>query len=157
MNLCSRCGSNVYSEENATVSRILRIPDVLRARLKAWACTSYPHEACGLLIGRNVGACNAVVDVRQARNLRTERAHDRYEIDPQDFLAADRDARHRHLELVGVWHTHPDHPARPSSTDLAAAWPQWSYVILAVGQAGVSEMTSWRLADTAFEQEEIQS
>ncbi len=139
------------------MSRILRIPDVLRARLKAWACTSYPHEACGLLIGRSVGACNAVVDVRQARNLRTERAHDRYEIDPQDFLAADRDARHRHLELVGVWHTHPDHPARPSSTDLAAAWPQWSYVILAVGQAGVSEMTSWRLADTAFEQEEIQS
>lgn len=137
--------------------RILRIPEALRDRLETWARKSYPHEACGLLVGRSVGACNAVVDVRQARNLRTERAHDRYEIDPQDFLAADRDARSRHLELVGVWHTHPDHPARPSPTDLAAAWPQWSYVILAVGQAGVSELTSWRLAGSAFEQEDIQS
>lgn len=135
----------------------LCLPPPQRAQLEAWARAGYPREACGLLVGRGGQDRWQVAAVRQARNLNTERAHDRYELDPEDFLAADREARADGLEILGVWHTHPDHPAEPSETDRAAAWPGWSYVILEVGEGGVAALRSWRLAGAVFEEEEVAS
>ena len=91
----------------------------------------------------------------QARNLNTERAEDRYEMDPLDLLRADEMARARRLDIVGVWHTHPDHPARPSATDRAQAWDGWSYLILEVGAGGVQAMRSWRLEGAEFVEEAV--
>jgi proteasome lid subunit RPN8/RPN11 len=137
---------------------LLRLPLSERVQLEAWARRGYPREVCGLLVGHGgCEGCREVVAVRRARNLNTERAHDRFELDPQDFLATDRAARAAGLEIVGVWHTHPDHPARPSETDREAAWPEWSYLILAVGGCGAVALRSWRLAGEQFEEEEIES
>lgn len=135
----------------------LFMPLSVRRSLEKLVQEGYPHETCGLLIGRQSAQQVEVQQIVAARNLNAERAHDRYEIDPEDFLCADRNARAEGLEIVGVWHSHPDHPARPSETDHAAAWQGWSYVIVSVTRAGIAELRSWRLNGEQFEEEAILS
>src|SRR3990172_8519045 len=136
---------------------MLRLPQTLRESLSAFARQEYPNETCGLLLGTRARDEHAVIQVRQGRNINVGRARDRYELDPDDFLAADRAAREAGLEIVGIWHTHPDHPACPSATYRAGAWPEWSYVIVSVGRAGVEELRSWRLNGGDFDEEVIAS
>ncbi len=119
-------------------------------------CAGYPEETCGLLLGRRNEDLVEVLELVQARNLNRERARDRYELDPDAFLAADTQARARGREVVGVWHSHPDHPARPSATDRARAWPDWSYVIASVNPTGLQELRSWRLHDGDFIEEVVE-
>lgn len=133
----------------------LLMPETLHEELRELASAGYPFETCGLLLGRRSGNQCEVVRVTRARNLNYERAADRYELDPDDFLAADVEARAAGLDIVGVWHSHPEHPARPSETDRAAAWPEWYYVILSVNRNGVQEIRSWRLNGAQFKEEGI--
>ena len=72
-----------------------------------------------------------------------------------DFLAADKAARADGLEIVGIWHSHPDHPARPSITDLDAAWEGYSYLIIQVRRDGPGDFRSWRVADERFREERV--
>jgi len=133
----------------------LCLPLVLRAEIETRVRAGYPRETCGLLLGsRGDGQC-MVSRVLPARNLNLERSTDRYELDPKDYLAADRDARENGEEIVGIWHSHPDHPAQPSDVDLAAAWPEWSYLIVSVGYERVLDLRSWRLRNWGFEEEDI--
>jgi proteasome lid subunit RPN8/RPN11 len=133
----------------------LKVPGKLRERLERWARQRYPHEACGLLLGRHERERTEVVEVYEARNLDTERAADRYELDPADHLAAEESARRLGLDVVGIWHSHPDHPARPSDTDLVHAWEGWSYAIVAVDAKGAYELRAWRLERRRFVEEEV--
>ena len=128
---------------------VLRLPAALRRQLETVVDASYPFEACGVMIGR------PPADVFMARNLNTERARDRFLLDPQDHLAADRAARRRGLEVVGFWHSHPDRPARPSTTDLEAAWEDHSYLIVSTAAVGANDLRSWRLHDGRFQEEKI--
>lgn len=132
---------------------MLNFPIELRRDLEATVRRGYPHETCGLLVGRPGAPGATVTRVAQARNLNTVRARDRYELDPDDFMKADQAARADGLEIVGIWHSHPDHPARPSETDRAAAWEGWSYVILSVSATGVEDFRSWRLERETFREE----
>lgn len=125
------------------------------ATLSRWARGAYPHETCGLLIGQRGGNRARVVEVTRARNRNVERPRDRYDLDPTDQLAAEELARELGLEVVGVWHSHPDHPARPSETDRAAAWSGWSYVIVAVGPDEALDVRSWRMEEDRFVEESI--
>lgn len=134
---------------------VLHLAASLRARIEDRVHTGYPGETCGLLLGQQHDLGVQVYDVFAARNLNTARAGDRFELDPQDFLKADQAARKAGLELVGVWHSHPDHPSRPSATDLELAWEGWSYLILSVEHDGVKGMQSWRLVNGKFVEEEI--
>lgn len=140
---------------SARAATRLVLPQRLRGEIESWARAGYPEETCGLLIGRANGTEVEVQDAVRARNLDVERARDRYELDPQDYLAADRRARGAGLEIVGVWHSHPEHPARPSPTDLERGWAGWSYVIVSVTRAGVQELRSWRLENGGFVEEEV--
>lgn len=133
----------------------LHLPAEARRRLSDWVCAGHPRETCGLLLGVNEGSETRVRNVRQAKNLNTQRAGDRYELDPEDQLRAEQAARASGLEVVGVWHSHPDHPAEPSETDRAAAWEGWSYAILSVSAAGVEDIRSWRLFGGAFHEEDL--
>ena len=133
----------------------LFLPLETRQRLAKLASKGYPEESCGLLIGTCGAGEHRVERAVEARNLNRERARDRYELDPVDHLRADEEARRAGLEVVGVWHSHPDHPARPSETDRLAAWEGWSYVIAAVGAEGLADLRSFRLADGNFIEEEI--
>jgi proteasome lid subunit RPN8/RPN11 len=134
----------------------LYLPDYARAQLEEMARAGYPLETCGLLLGLTRQDGSEVKRVAQARNLNQERAHDRYELDPLDFLQIDERARAEGFEIVGVWHSHPDHPAQPSETDRAGAWEGWSYVIVSVTGDGIAELRCWRLNSEQFVEESIE-
>jgi proteasome lid subunit RPN8/RPN11 len=133
----------------------LYLPPTLRVEVETRVRAGYPCETCGLLLGRHSDGQCEVSRVLQARNIDHRRSTDRYELDPLDYLAADREARASGEEIVGIWHSHPDHPAQPSGTDLAAAWPEWSYLIVSVSGERVLDLRSWRLRKEGFEEEEI--
>jgi len=138
-----------------TRSPTVLLPGTLRLYLQSAAMYAYPREACGLLIGRRMARQTEVFWAEEARN-RNLLHTDRFELDPADFVRADGHARADHLDVVGVWHTHPDHRARPSPFDLERAWENWSYVILSVSAAGVVELRSWRLMGADFWEEAIE-
>lgn len=123
----------------------------------------YPNECCGMLLGRADGDSKEVLEVVPLRNLRHDsaRAQDllplddpgresernRFLIDPLDQLRVEKDARSRGLDVLGYYHSHPDHPARPSNYDREHAWPWYSYIILSVERGRAGEMTSWVLSE----------
>lgn len=134
---------------------VLLLSPGLRDQLKTEAGRGYPDETCGLLLGREEdGQCTVLLQ-RPACNMIQERSRDRYAIDPRDYLAAENAAAAADMRLVGVWHSHPDHPARPSETDREMAWPGWSYLILSVSDGAVVDLRSWRLAGHDFIEEEV--
>ena len=134
---------------------MLLFPKAQRKCLHAMVVAGYPHETCGVLIGRQDPEQTVVLRVVEARNRNIDRAHDRYDLHPEDFMKADQSARAEGLEIIGIWHSHPDHPARPSETDRAAAWAGWSYVIASVTEQGVAELRSWRLHGNDFLEEAL--
>jgi len=142
-------------ERDHDSARIVILPRSVRARLTRWTRVGYPHETCGLLVGSSDATTTRVIAATQARNLACERAHERFELDPRDLVAADRAARAEGRDIVGVWHSHPDHSAQPSDLDRSTAWSGWSYLIVAVTACGASEMRSWRLAHDRFVEETL--
>ncbi|HEX5435458.1 MAG TPA: M67 family metallopeptidase [Candidatus Angelobacter sp.] len=103
---------------------------------------TYPFECCGVLVGRFSGGDRHVEEVVHCGNTRADRPHDRYHIDPKELIGVQRQAAGKGLDIVGFYHSHPDHPARWSQTDLAEAhWLGCSYVITAVAQ-GVAQDTN---------------
>lgn len=112
-------------------------------KLQSLAEMSYPFEACGVLAGGLDGAEVKVRNLWLARNV-GRRVHDRFRLDPEDFLAADRQARDHGLEIVGIWHSHPNRPAVPSRRDLDEAWDGYSYLILGIDPRGQVDYRSWR-------------
>lgn len=135
----------------------LRLDAVAAAAVRAHVVRTYPEEGCGVLLGRQVGEDRFVERAIGFENARADSRHNRYLIAPDQFLIAEREARSRGLDVVGVFHSHPDHPARPSSFDLEHAWPYYSYLILSVIGGEVAEARAWRLADdrAAFNPEEL--
>ncbi|MEM6674653.1 MAG: M67 family metallopeptidase, partial [Planctomycetota bacterium] len=133
------------------------LSDDARATLNDLARRAYPHEACGLLVGRRRDHVARADEVTQSRNLEISRAHDRYTLDPVHLLEVETDANRRGLEVLGVWHTHPDHPARPSETDREGAWEGWSYVIVSVVDGAAHDLRSWTLVEGDFVEEEVTS
>jgi len=110
--------------------------------------TRYPEECCGFLLGRlDHDGRKVIVAAERAENVRPENRERRYTIAPEDYLAADRDAQRKGLDIVGFYHSHPDHPARPSATDLAeATFPEYVYVITSVNKGEPGDLTAWTLA-----------
>jgi proteasome lid subunit RPN8/RPN11 len=110
---------------------------------------------CGLLVGKRAGRRVEVVRAESAGNLDRDRPQDRYVLDPGDFVRIDTTAREEGLDVVGIWHSHPDHPARPSATDLERAWEGWAYVIVSVGRDGARDLRSWWLAGPEFREQTV--
>lgn len=117
---------------------------------------SYPYECCGLLIGMNTSD-KKVVDVRPVQNKNTERTHDRYEIEGKEFVKIDKEASKKGLQIIGIYHSHPDHPAIPSVYDTEHAWVGYSYMIAAVEKGEATDIRSWIFNEEKkqFEEEEI--
>src|ERR1700759_1192301 len=113
---------------------------------------TYPHECCGVLLGRSIDGVNEVEDAVRAGNTRTDSAHNRYHIAPQELVRVQRQGRERSLDIVGFYHSHPDHPAQWSKTDFAEAhWLGWSYVITAVAKGAAQQTNSFLLTGTTEE------
>jgi proteasome lid subunit RPN8/RPN11 len=113
---------------------------------------TYPHECCGILLGKSQNGTNVVREIRRAGNTRTDSAHNRYHIDPVELIRIQRQARALSLDIVGFYHSHPDHPAQWSPTDFAEAhWLGCSYVITRVAEGKADITNSFRLHGTGEE------
>jgi proteasome lid subunit RPN8/RPN11 len=123
------------------------------AAIRAHGRKAFPHECCGALLGRD----EVVHEAFGLPNTTEEGPRRRFLVRPADYRAAEQRARETGFELLGFYHSHPDHPARPSQYDLDHAWPSFSYVIVSVMAGEDKLMTSWRLKNdrTAFEEEQI--
>jgi proteasome lid subunit RPN8/RPN11 len=130
----------------------------LTDRIRAHGVETYPHECCGALLGIDAEAHREVRDTFPLVNRRDDSPRNRFSITAQDFRDAERAAGELGLELVGWYHSHPDHPAQPSEYDREHAWPWYSYVIVSVAARQPEEITAWRLTDdrSRFASEEIQ-
>jgi proteasome lid subunit RPN8/RPN11 len=136
--------------------------------LRAHGEETYPNECCGVLLGKNIAGeaegatVNHVQQIVRAGNTRTDSAHNRYHIAPQELVKIQRQARGLGLDIVGFYHSHPDHPAQWSKTDFAEAhWLGCSYIITSVEQGKAALTNSFLLSGTGeedknFEDEAIQ-
>lgn len=124
---------------------------------------TYPHECCGVLLGQfEDDGTRRVTSIARCGNTREDSPHNRYNIDPRELIRIQREGRERGEDIVGFYHSHPDHPAQWSPTDLAEAhWLGCSYVITAVekGKAAVTnsfELSGTEEADKRFVSESIE-
>ncbi len=142
---------------------MLQIPQSALNALRAHGEQAYPHESCGVLLGRaQTDGVRVVSRAVPCENVCRDAPATRYQIDPAELVRLQREARTEGLELVGFYHSHPDHAARWSPTDLAEAyWPDCSYVITAVERGRATETRSFVLTgigeEKRFEEEEIES
>jgi len=115
--------------------------------MKNIAESGYPDEICGLLVGTANAEGWQVAEVRQVENINQERAADRFQLDPAGYQAIDSSLRGSGKEIIGVFHSHPDCPAKPSPTDLTSAWEGFVYPIVSVCDGQVAEVHCWVVTD----------
>jgi proteasome lid subunit RPN8/RPN11 len=128
---------------------MIKIPKPLLREIYAHTESSYPNECCGVMIGTTDAQSNHTIQAfRPCKNLNQERARDRYLLDPLDYLRAEREFDSTPWEIIGIYHSHPDHPSRPSKTDTDAAFVGYSYVIISVRNGKVDSAQSWVLNET---------
>ena len=125
------------SERRLTISA--RVDEAIRRHGEE----TYPHECCGALVGRG----DAVTDIVALPNTTEEGPRRRFLVRPSDYRLAEQRATELGGELLGFYHSHPDHPAKPSQYDLDHAWPTFAYVIVSVAVGKSELMTVWFLKD----------
>ena len=121
----------------------LTITSGVDAAIRIHGQETYPHECCGALLGRD-GFVTAIVALP---NTTEEGPRRRFMVRPSDYQLAERRATELGGELLGFYHSHPDHPARPSQYDLDHAWPTFAYIIVAVADGAATDMTVWYLQE----------
>ncbi len=121
----------------------IEVPQAVVRAVEAHARETYPEECCGFLLG-HLRTSHEAVEARRARNVAPENRLRRYVIDPLEMLRADDEARARDLELIGIYHSHPDHPATPSEFDRSRATSWYAYLILSIADRTPKELTAWR-------------
>jgi proteasome lid subunit RPN8/RPN11 len=140
---------------------VLQLNKMVYDTIRAHGEETYPHECCGALLGRKAHDGWLIESSVKAGNTRTDSAHNRYQISPVELIRIEREARQQGLSIGGFYHSHPDHPAQWSQTDLAEAhWIGCSYVITAVAEGNAAITNSFLLAgeneeSKRFEQESI--
>ena len=136
----------------------LRIKRSVYEAIRAHGEETYPHECCGALLGRSTDGGWQVEAAVKAGNMRTDSAHNRYQIAPVELVKIEREARQRGLSIAGFYHSHPDHPAQWSPTDFAEAhWLGCSYVITAVAQGRATATNSFLLAGASEESKQFEA
>ncbi|GAC1664645.1 MAG: M67 family metallopeptidase [Candidatus Acidiferrum sp.] len=140
----------------------ISIPPEIADSIRKHGAETYPHECCGALLGRDTDVARQLIR-REIKalfpllNRRDDSPRNRFSVTSADVRDAEKAGIDSGLDVVGWYHSHPDHPARPSQYDLDHAWPWYSYIIVAVGNRIPGEMTSWRLRDdrTQFDPETL--
>jgi len=138
---------------------MIRLTSEHEAAIGAHGERDYPYECCGLLLGRfDKDGLKVTCETYVISNAREEAAkRNRFLITPEEMMRGERYAAEKQLEVVGCYHSHPDHPSAPSEYDRDHAWPVFSYIILSVQKGQAHDFRSWILKSdrSAFEQEEI--
>ncbi len=137
----------------------LKMSADIAQRIRQHGAETYPHECCGALLGRDSVDADAttaggvqlplreVAALYPLTNRRDDSPHNRFSVTSEDVREAEKAALGKNLDVVGWYHSHPDHPAKPSQFDREHAWPWYSYVIVSVANGKPTDMTSWRLSD----------
>jgi proteasome lid subunit RPN8/RPN11 len=125
----------------------LRITKETYSIIKNDALSAYPHECCGFLFGKETDEYRIITHALPVVNSQQENKNRRFEIASTDYMKAEQFADENQLTLLGVYHSHPDHPAIPSEHDLKQALPFFSYIIVSVRKGHLDKMLSWRLND----------
>ena len=136
----------------------LHIPQEILQRIHLHGEQAYPEEGAGLLLGELKGQDPQVRELVPLANEREAGArHNRYQLSPQDYLQGEEIAEEMGLTVLGVFHSHPDHPNHPSEFDRQWAWPNFSYLITSVMQGKAAGSRSWRLIEDrkSFSEEQI--
>jgi len=120
----------------------VRVHSAVLEEIRRSAAEAYPNEGCGALIGPRGGP---VVETIPLPNREQESPRVRFTVSPQDYMEVEDAADTRGLELLGFWHSHPDHPARPSATDRKYAWEGLLTVVIAVALGEPKEITAWEV------------
>jgi proteasome lid subunit RPN8/RPN11 len=123
------------------------ISDAVDQAIRRHGQETYPHECCGALVGTTADAASVVVDVVPLPNTTEEGPRRRFLVRASDYRLAERRAAEMGSELLGFYHSHPDHPARPSQYDLDHAWPTFAYIIVSVANGKATDLTVWFLKD----------
>ena len=123
--------------------KVLELAPMVGAAIRRHGEQTYPHECCGALVGRD-GRVDAAVELPNTTELGPRR---RFEVSPSDYRLAEQQATALGGDLLGFYHSHPDHPARPSQFDLDHAWPTFAYIIVAVAEGSARDMTVWYLKE----------
>jgi len=122
------------------VSPLVRLRASALETIRSEAARSYPHEGCGALLGHTP---DDVSETLALPNEETASPRTRFVVSPQDYLRVEQQAEARGLLLLGFWHSHPDHPARPSATDRQFAWPGLLTMVIVVEHGRPAEITAW--------------
>ena len=131
----------------------------LRDRIEAEGVAAFPNECCGILVGRDVRGRERIVDslLPGTNVFQADERYHRFSIDPRLQLKAEREAESQGKSVIGFYHSHPNHPARPSEYDREHGWPFYSYVIVSIMDGKPADLTSWVLNHQTeeFEQQTI--
>jgi len=148
------CGRQARNDRTGNVTMAeefhLSISQELAEGIGRHGAETFPHECCGALLGKDSeqnGSPREVLGLFPLVNRRDDSPRNRFAVTAEDVRDAERVAREKGVEVVGWYHSHPDHPARPSEFDREHAWPWYSYIIVSVMSGKPAEMTSWRLND----------
>ncbi len=139
---------------------MIQLAERERNEIAAQGERDYPYECCGLLLGSfsehgGGKVCSEIYPISNAREEETKR--NRFLIRPEELMRGEKYAASKGLDVVGFYHSHPDHPAVPSAYDLDHAWPTYSYIVVAVKSGRAEDLLSWEMqADRSrFDEEEI--
>jgi len=137
--------------------RRIRMPAGVIDALLGYAGTGYPEEVCGVLVGQEDDGVRHIARLAPVRNERNDERRRRYLIDANALRRIEADVAAEGLDVIGFYHSHPDHPAIPSAFDREHAWPWYSYVIVPVARGRAGPPRAWRLQDDrgAFIEETI--
>lgn len=138
---------------------MIQLAEKHRHDIGAHGVRDYPYECCGLLLGSfAAGGIKAISETYPISNAREEEAkRNRFLIRPEELMRGERYAETKGLEVVGFYHSHPDHPAVPSQYDLDHAWPTFSYIVVSISGGAAQALRSWEMTPdrSRFNEEEI--
>lgn len=126
---------------------MIQLAENHRTDLAAHGERDYPHECCGLLLGSFAEhGLKIITEIYPISNAREEQAkRNRFLIRPEELIRGERYAESKGLDVVGFYHSHPDHPAVPSEYDLEHAWPMFSYLVVSVSAGAAGDLRSWEM------------
>jgi proteasome lid subunit RPN8/RPN11 len=135
----------------------ISVSENIANEIRAHGAETYPYECCGALLGIDAENLREVRALHKLVNRRDDSPRNRFSVTSDDVRDADRAAQNSGLEVIGWYHSHPDHPSLPSEYDREHAWPWYSYIIVSVMEGKPGKMDSWRLTDDRlrFEPEKI--
>jgi proteasome lid subunit RPN8/RPN11 len=137
--------------------RLIQITEEEIEKIREHGRDTYPDECCGVIIGKYKDERPVITETRRMTNTNAGNPTRRYNIDPLELMKLEDELDNTGLTMLGIYHSHPDHPAKPSKFDLDHAWPNLSYIVLSVERGEARVLTSWRLKRDLqdFDEEEI--